>query len=287
MAKYLDLFSSLEYAQELLERPTTCAADELREAKREVDAMYGDAVDCIDDVAESVSAVESVGVTYPHDNTGYIKDLIDNAFAGSFVPLQNYADCCEEVLEQITRINTGVALRIKKLLDKKNFDVETEIALQFAYEELIDSFAPSRTMAGILEDCMGWNKESVLNMMMLMNMSKFWFMKFDLEAFNESHSFVYKIVDPTRNIMIEARSRHINIYKRGDLKLSFLSGEEKGDLYINTDQGRARLKDIQQFCNDAFNPTEEEITALSLTGTDYSWYNPSMWRREYGILTVA
>lgn len=281
MAKYLDLFSSLEYAQELAERPTTCVADELREAKMEVDAMYGDATDCID------KAAEEAHVIYPTDNTGYIKDLIDDAFAGSFVPLQDYADCCEEVLEQITRVNAGVALRIKNLLDKKKFDVETEIALQFAYEELIDSFAPSRTMVGILEDCMGWNKQSVLNLAMLMNMSQFWFMKFDLEAFNESHSFVYKIVDPTRNIMVEARSKHVNIYKNNDLKLSFLCGEEKGDLYIRSEHSLARLKDIQQFCNDAFNPTPEEMMALNLAGADYSWYNPSVWRKEYGILTVA
>ena len=188
----------------------------------------------------------------------------------------------------MARTNTGIALRIKRLLEKnKNLDVETEIGLQFAYEELIDSFAPSRTMAGILEENMEWNKESVSNMMMLMNMSKFWFMKFDLEAFNESHSFVYKIVDPTRNIMVEARSKHVNIYKNNDIKLSFLCGDEKGDLYIRSEHSSARLKDIQQFCNDAFNPTPEEMMALNLTGIDYSWYNPSMWRREYGILTVA
>lgn len=282
MANYLDLFSSLEYAQELAERPTTCAADDLREAKREVDALYGDAIDCIDEAAESTS------VTYPHDNTGCIKDLIDNAFAGSFIPLQNYADSCEETLEQITKVNTGVALRIKRLLENnKNLDVETQIGLQFAYDELIDSFAPSRTMASLLEDNMGWNKESVLNMTMLLNMSKHWFMKFNLQAYNESHSFVYEIIDPTKNIVVEARSRHLNIIKDGEIKMSLLPGEGKGDLYINTDHGRARLKEIQQFCNDAFNPTPEEITALSLTGTDYSWYNPSMWRREYGILTVA
>lgn len=282
MANYLDLFSSLEYAQELAERPTTCAADDLREAKREVDALYGDAIDCIDEAAESTS------VTYPHDSTGCIKDLIDNALAGSFIPLQNYADSCEETLEQITKVNTGVALRIKRLLENnKNLDVETEIGLQFAYNELIDSFAPSRTMASILEDNMGWNKESVLNMTMLLNMSKHWFMKFNLQAYNESHSFVYEIIDPTKNIVVEARSRHLNIIKDGEIKMSLLPGEGKGDLYINTDHGRARLKEIQQFCNDAFNPTQEEITALSLTGTDYSWYNPSMWRREYGILTVA
>lgn len=282
MANYLDLFSSLEYAQELAERPTTCAADDLREAKREVDALYGDAIDCIDEAAESTS------VTYPHDSTDCIKDLIDNAFAGSFIPLQNYADSCEETLEQITKVNTGVALRIKRLLENnKNLDIETEIGLQFAYNELIDSFAPSRTMASILEDNMGWNKESVLNMTMLLNMSKHWFMKFNLQAYNESHSFVYEIIDPTKNIVVEARSRHLNIIKDGEIKMSLLPGEGKGDLYINTDHGRARLKEIQQFCNDAFNPTPEEITALSLTGTDYSWYNPSMWRREYGILTVA
>lgn len=281
MANYLDLFSSLEYAQELAERPTTCAADDLREAKREVDALYGDAIDCIDEAAESTS------VTYPHDSTGYIKDLIDNAFAGSFIPLQNYADSCEETLEQITKVNTGVALRIKRLLENnKNLDVETEIGLQFAYNELIDSFAPSRTMASLLEDNMGWNKESVLNMTMLLNMSKHWFMRFNLQAYNESHSFVYEIIDPTKNIVVEARSRHLNIIKDGEIKMSLLPGEEKGDLYINTDHGRARLKEIQQFCNDAFNPTPEEMMALNLTGTDYSWYNPSMWRREYGILTV-
>ena len=134
---------------------------------------------------------------------------------------------------------------------------------------------------------MGWNKESVLNMTMLLNMSKHWFMRFNLQAYNESHSFVYEIIDPTKNIVVEARSRHLNIIKDGEIKMSLLPGEGKGDLYINTDHGRARLKEIQQFCNDAFNPTPEEITALSLTGTDYSWYNPSMWRREYGILTVA
>ena len=283
MANYLDLFSSLEYAQALAERPMfSCAANDLREAKREVDALYGDAIDCIDEAAESTS------VTYPHDNTGYIKDLIDNALADSFIPLQNYADSCEETLEQITKVNTGVALRIKRLLENnKNLDVETQIGLQFAYDELIDSFAPSRTMASILEDNMRWNKESVLNMTVLLNMSKHWFMKFNLQAYNESHSFVYEIIDPTKNIVVEARSRHLNIIKDGEIKMSLLPGEGKGDLYINTDHGRARLKEIQQFCNDAFNPTPEEITALSLTGTDYSWYNPSMWRREYGILTVA
>ena len=282
MANYLDLFSSLEYAQELADRPTTCAADDLREAKREVDALYGDAIDCIDEAAESTS------VTYPHDNTGYIKDLIDTALADSFIPLQNYADSCEETLERITKVNTGVALRIKRLLENnKNLDVETQIGLQFAYDELIDSFAPSRTMASILEDNMRWNKESVLNMTMLLNMSKHWFMKFNLQAYNESHSFVYEIIDPTKNIVVEARSRHLNIIKDGEIKMSLLPGEGKGDLYINTDHGRARLKEIQQFCNDAFNPTPEEITALNLTGEDYSWYNPSMWRREYGILTVA
>lgn len=282
MANYLDLFSSLEYAQELAERPTTCAADELREAKKEVEALYEDVIDCIDEAAKEAHVI------YPTDNTGYIKDLIDNAFSGSLIPLQNYADSCEETLEQITKVNTGVALRIKRLLENnKNLDVETEIGLQFAYNELIDSFAPSRTMASLLEDNMGWNKESVLNMTMLLNMSKHWFMKFNLQAYNESHSFVYEIIDPTKNIVVEARSRHLNIIKDGEIKMSLLPGEEKGDLYINTDHGRARLKEIQQFCNDAFNPTPEEITALSLTGTDYSWYNPSMWRREYGILTVA
>lgn len=282
MAKYLDLFASLGYVQDLVERPTTCGEDDLREAKKEVDALYEDVINCIDEAAEEARVI------YPTDNTGYIKDLIDNAFSGSFVPLQNYADSCEETIEQIARTNTGIALRIKKLLEKnKNLDVETEFGLRSAYDELIDSFAPSRTMAGILEDCMGWNKESVTNLMMLMNMSKFWFMKFDLEAFNDSHSFVYKIADPTRNIVVEARSRHINIYKKGDLKLCFLNGDEKGDLYIRQEHYAARLKDVQQFCNDAFNPTPEEMMALNLTGTDYNWYNPSVWRREYGILTVA
>lgn len=52
MAKYLDLFTSLEYAQELMERPAECAADDLREAKREVDALYEDAVDRLDEAAE-------------------------------------------------------------------------------------------------------------------------------------------------------------------------------------------------------------------------------------------
>lgn len=281
MANYLDLFSSLGYAQELAERPGESARDDLREVKREVDALYGDAIDCLDEAAEDTC------VTYPTDTTGTIKDLIDNAFSGSFVPLQNYADSCEETLEQITRINTGVALRLKKLLEKKKLDVETEMALQFAVDELVDSFAPSRTLANVLEECMGWSKESVLNLTMLMNMSKYWFMHFSLQAYNDSHSFVYEIIDPTRNVMIEARSRHLNIYKRGDIKLCFLCGEEKGDLYIRSESFVARLKDIQQFCNDAFNPTPEELTALSLTGKDFNWYNPSMWRREYGILTVA
>ena len=282
MANYLDLFSSLEYAQELAERPSDTGAEKLRDARHEVDDLYSDALNCCDESAESECAV------YPSDTTNHIKDLINVAFSDAFAPLQRYADSCEETLEQITKVNTGVALRIKRLLENnKNLDVETEIGLQFAYNELIDSFAPSRTMASILEDNMGWNKESVLNMTMLLNMSKHWFMKFNLQAYNESHSFVYEIIDPTKNIVVEARSRHLNIIKDGEIKMSLLPGEGKGDLYINTDHGRARLKEIQQFCNDAFNPTPEEITALSLTGTDYSWYNPSMWRREYGILTVA
>lgn len=281
MTKYLDLFASLEYAQELVERPAESAADDLREAKSEVDALYEDAINCLDEAAEDTC------VTYPTDTTGTIKCLIDNAFSGSFVPLQNYADSCEETIEQITRVNTSVALRLQKLLEKKNLDVETEMALQFAVDELIDSFAPSRTLGNVLEECMGWSKESVLNMTMLMNMSKYWFMRFNLQAYNDSHSFVYEIIDPTRSVMIEARSRHLNIYKRGDIKLCFLCGEERGDLYIRSDCYAARLKDIQQFCNDAFNPTPAELTALNLTGKDYSWYNPSMWRREYGILTVA
>lgn len=281
MANYLDLFSSLEYAQELAERPSDTGAEELRDARHEVDDLYSDALNCCDESAESECAV------YPSDTTNHIKDLINVAFSDAFAPLQRYADSCEETLEQIARVNTGVALRIKKLLDKKNLDVETEMALQFAVDELVDSFAPSRTLANVLQECMGWNKESVINMTMLVNMSQYWFMKFDLEAFNDSHSFVYTITDPTRNIRVEARSQHLTIYKNGDVKLCFLCGEKKGDLYIRSGCHMARLKDIQQFCDNAFFPTPEELIALNLTGKDYGWYNPSMWRREYGILTVA